>query len=98
MLNTTTPSLPNLFRQLGLPSDKAEIDAFVQSHQLPANMRLCDAPFWNAAQRQLLVEQMQADAPWSLAVDALNRALQKDASEKAQTAETPVDTALAATK
>ena len=98
MLNTTTPSLPNLFRQLGLPSDQAGIDAFVQSHQLPAHMRLCDAPFWNAAQRQLLVEQMQADAPWSLAVDALNRALQKDASEKAKTAETPVDTALAATK
>ena len=42
-------------------------------------MALCDAPYWNEAQRQFLSEQIKADAPWALVVDQLNEALHEDA-------------------
>lgn len=66
-------SLPDLFRQLGLPDDAASIDGFIASHgPLQPGQRLCDAPFWTPAQAQFLRDDIRDDADWSAAADALS--------------------------
>lgn len=77
------PSMNELFMQLGLDSDNNSINQFIRTHQLPDDVRLCDAPFWTASQRQFLLEQFHADAAWILAVDQLNEQLHEDASAQA---------------
>ena len=65
-------SLADLFRQLGLPDDAVSIDQFIASHApLPPGQRLCDAPFWTAAQAQFLRDDIVDDADWAAAADAL---------------------------
>ena len=78
-MDETTPRMTNLFLQLGLDAGEADIARFIQEHQIAADVHLCDAPHWNDAQRQFLVEQIKADAPWALVVDQLNEALHADA-------------------
>ncbi|MBN9372727.1 DUF2789 domain-containing protein [Hydrogenophaga sp. YM1] len=78
-MDETTPRMTNLFLQLGLDAGEREIAGFIQAHQLAADVALCDAPYWNEAQRQFLSEQIKADAPWALVVDQLNEALHEDA-------------------
>nr|WP_298164740.1 DUF2789 domain-containing protein [uncultured Pseudomonas sp.] len=71
-------SLPSLFEQLGLPSDKAAIDAFIAEHApLPPTCTLADAPFWNSAQAAFLREEILEDADWAEVVDQLNLALRR---------------------
>lgn len=65
-----------LFEQLGLPSDEASIRQFIASHgPLPGGMRLEEAPFWTAAQAQLLRDERIEDADWIETIDQLNVAL-----------------------
>lgn len=65
-----------LFAQLGLPSDEAAIRTFLRGHApLPDGLRLEDAPFWNAAQSELLRQELGEDADWAEVVDQLNAAL-----------------------
>lgn len=65
--------LPNLFAQLGLPSDAAAIELFIARHRpLPEAMRLSDAPFWNPAQASFLREEWLEDSDWSAVIDELN--------------------------
>lgn len=65
-----------LFAQLGLADDSASIQSFIAAHSpMPDGMRLEDAPFWSAAQAQLLREERQDDADWAMVVDRLNVAL-----------------------
>lgn len=78
-MNTHEPSMSNLFLQLGLEAGDAAIAAFIRDHQLPAQVALAEAPFWSAAQRQLLSEQLYADAAWAIVVDQLNESLHEDA-------------------
>ena len=78
-MDETHPSMTNLFLQLGLPADAPAIAAFIGAHQLPAGVRLADAPCWNDGQRQFLAEQLRADAEWAPIVDQLNEALHADA-------------------
>lgn len=78
-MDETTPRMTNLFLQLGLDAGEQDIARFIQDHQIAADVHICDAPHWNAAQRQFLVEQIKADAPWALVVDQLNEALHADA-------------------
>lgn len=89
---TSEPTMTNLFLQLGLDEKAEAIDAFIQSHQLPTDVGLVEAPFWNDAQRQFLAEQWKADAPWALTVDQLSEALHADAVH-ARTVEEASDTA-----
>ncbi len=73
-----TPLHPfhQLFAQLGLPSDEASIRAFIARHSpLPESVRLADAPFWTAAQADLLREEWVEDADWVIQIDQLNLAL-----------------------
>jgi hypothetical protein len=76
------PSMTDLFMQMGLDSDDKSIASFIQSHQLPADVRLIDAPYWSDSQRQFLVEQYKADAAWVIVVDQMNEFLHEDAVER----------------
>lgn len=78
-MSATTPRMTNLFRQLGLDADEQAIADFIHAHQLEADVRLTDAPFWSDAQRQFLLEQLRADNHWSTIVDQLNESLHEDA-------------------
>ena len=74
--------MTNLFLQLGLESGDAAIAEFISSHQLPADVSLVDAPYWNESQRQFLSDQIKADAPWSIVVDQLTESLHEDAVKR----------------
>ena len=76
---TTEPTMTHLFLQLGLDASGPAIASFIQSHQLAADVAMADAPYWNDAQRQLLSEQLKADAPWAMVVDQLSESLHEDA-------------------
>lgn len=83
-MSEATPRMTNLFLQLGLDADEAAIAQFIRTHQLPTEVKLADAPYWNEAQRQFLSEEIKEDAEWAIVVDQLNEALHEDA-EKART-------------
>lgn len=76
---TTDPTMTNLFLQLGLDATAQGIAQFIKDHQLPTEVALGDAPFWTGAQREFLVEQLKADAPWAMVVDQFSEALHSDA-------------------
>ena len=67
-----TPSLEQLFDQLGLESDQASIDAFVAAHHLPDDVKVSEADFWTPQQGALLKEKIQLDDDWAPIVDELN--------------------------
>ncbi|RMX06473.1 DUF2789 domain-containing protein [Corticibacter populi] len=83
-MNEAQPRMTNLFLQLGLDASPQAIAAFIKTHQLPADVTIGDAPYWDEAQRQFITEQLKADAPWALIVDELNESLHEDAT-KAET-------------
>ncbi|HSI51014.1 MAG TPA: DUF2789 domain-containing protein [Ideonella sp.] len=65
-----------LFAQLGLPAEEADIRSFIHAHRpLPAGVPINEADFWTPAQAQLLKEQLKQDADWAEVVDQLNLAL-----------------------
>jgi hypothetical protein len=71
-------SLRQLFAQLGLPDEPAEIDRFINRHRpLPGPVRLAEAPFWNTAQAQLLAAGVADDADWAEVVDTLDTLLRR---------------------
>lgn len=78
-MDTTEIRMSNLFLQLGLEADDEAIARFIISHQLPVEVALVDAPYWNAGQRQFLRETLARDAQWAMVVDALNESLHEDA-------------------
>lgn len=78
-MDTTEVRMTNLFRQLGLSANEQAIADFIKEHQLPAEVSLIDAPYWNDSQRQFLAEQLKADATWAIVVDQLSESLHEDA-------------------
>jgi hypothetical protein len=69
-------TMGNLFAQLGLPSDSAAIEAFIAAHRpLGNDVPLYRAPFWSAAQRSFLKEEIIGDADWAGVIDELNASL-----------------------
>ena len=76
---TTEPRMTNLFLQLGLPAGKDDIARFIREHQLPDDLLISEAPFWNDGQRQFIREEWREDADWAIVVDELNEALHADA-------------------
>ena len=84
-MSNAVPRMTNLFLQLGLDASEPAIAEFIRNHQLPADMSLADAPYWNDAQRQFLVEQVKADAAWAIVVDQLSESLHEDAVKASQT-------------
>lgn len=79
-MDTTESSMTNLFLQLGLPAGKHEIAAFIRDHQLPEDVRIAEAGYWNDGQRQFLREELGEDADWAIVIDELSEALHADAA------------------
>ena len=68
--------LSELFSQLGLPSEPADVARFIREQgPLPAGTALADAPVWSCSQAAFLREQLAHDADWAEVVDQLNAAL-----------------------
>jgi len=66
-------TMSNLFAQLGLPSEQAAVENFIATHRpLENGIALYRAPFWTAAQRDFLKEEIIEDADWSAVIDELN--------------------------
>ena len=80
MMITTEPRMTNLFLQLGLEATDEAIAHFIREHQLPGDVTLVGAPYWNDGQRQFLAEQLKSDADWAIIVDELGEALHADAT------------------
>ena len=80
-MDTTESSMTNLFLQLGLPAEKREIADFIRMHQLPEDVRVSEAAFWNEGQRQFLREKTDSDGVWAIVVDQLNESLHEDATQ-----------------
>ena len=78
-MDTTESCMTNLFLQLGLPAGKDDIARFIREHQLPEDLLISEAPFWNDGQRQFIREDWREDADWAIVVDELNEALHADA-------------------
>ncbi|MDY6984261.1 MAG: DUF2789 domain-containing protein [Pseudomonadota bacterium] len=75
-MDQSTHSFSELFRQLGLPSDKAYIEQFILDHRpLEPEMKLSEAPFWTDGQRDFLKKALLDDADWAPLVDQLNAEL-----------------------
>jgi len=67
---------PDLFAQLGLPSDLMGIQSFIKGHTpLDPAIRLEDAPFWTSNQAHWLREELLHDADWAEVIDQLSVAL-----------------------
>ena len=70
--------LSELFKQLGLPSKRAQVETFLSAHSpLPAGRALPDACFWSASQASFLREALAQDSDWSVIVDQLSDALRR---------------------
>ncbi|MDH7454406.1 DUF2789 domain-containing protein [Luteimonas composti] len=78
-MDETSPTMTHLFEQLGLDAGPEAIAGFIGAHQLPGEVHVHEAPFWNAGQRQFLAESIGADAKWAIVVDQLNESLHADA-------------------
>jgi hypothetical protein len=77
-------SMTNLFSQLGLPSEPADIEAFIEAHRpLADGLKLHEAPFWTASQAGLLREQVLDDADWVGIIDKLDSGLRQAKTEGA---------------
>lgn len=72
-----------LFEQMGMDSDDAAVEQFIQENQLAQSVQLSDAPFWSDNQRKFLKEEYHADAGWIEIIDELNTRLHKDAMDAA---------------
>jgi len=71
-------SMTHLFTQLGLPSEPADIQAFIAARRpLPKGMALFEAPFWTPAQAAFLREQVEDDADWAGVIDRLDSGLRQ---------------------
>ena len=70
-MDTSEHSLSGLFKQLGLPAGRAEIEAFLREHRLAEGQALARAPFWNKAQAQFLSEALEEDSDWAELADEL---------------------------
>lgn len=77
-MESTTHSLPSLFKQLGLADDALSIDQFITSHSpLKSDIALAEALFWTASQRDFLRDEILEDADWAEVIDQLSLALRK---------------------
>jgi Protein of unknown function (DUF2789) len=75
-MDTTPKQMTDLFAQLGLPCEPADIKAFIQRYRpLDDKLRLADAPIWNDSQAAFLKEKLKDDGDWAMLIDSLNAQL-----------------------
>ena len=64
--------LCDLFKQLGLPAETHEVEAFIARHRpLPRGVALVEAEFWSPNQAAMLRQGVSDDADWSAPIDLL---------------------------
>lgn len=74
-------AMTDLFAQLGLPSEPAEIQAYIDDRApLDSQIPLDEAPFWSPAQAEFLRLSIQQDADWAGVIDELDGRLRQSAS------------------
>ncbi|MCB5364722.1 DUF2789 domain-containing protein [Pusillimonas sp. CC-YST705] len=78
----TIPTMSTLFLQLGLDADDKSIAEFIGKHQLPTDVRISEAPYWNEGQRQFIAEKLAIDGEWTTIIDQLNESLHEDAVKR----------------
>jgi hypothetical protein len=78
-MNQQLIGMPELFSELGLDSDHADIALFIQRHSLLPGVLLVEASFWTPAQREFLRESGQQDSDWYGLVHQLDKMLRKPA-------------------
>jgi hypothetical protein len=62
-MELTRPTVSDLFAQLGLPNQEADIRAFIGAHRpMDGGALLADAPFWSPAQGRFLRDEIVEDA------------------------------------
>lgn len=77
-MEAQTHSMANLFAQLGLSAEPADIDNFIAERRpLAHGVTICDAPFWTEMQCRFLREGIRLDADWAGVIDQLNTRLSK---------------------
>lgn len=65
-------SLVDLFKQLGLPSEPAAIQAFIDSNRSACvGCSVQDAPVWSPSQAAFLRTAIDDDADWAIAAESL---------------------------
>ncbi|MBN7821417.1 DUF2789 family protein [Bowmanella sp. Y26] len=73
---TLTPSIHDLFEQLGLENTDNGINGFIERHKgLNDKVKLENAPFWNPSQAQFIQRALAEDAEWAEIIDQLNARL-----------------------
>lgn len=77
-MDSQSHSLSSLFDQLGLRSTDQAIEDFIKRHsEIPGDVELHEADFWNAAQSAFLKQAKDEDADWAEIVDQLDVMLRK---------------------
>ncbi|QYJ77830.1 DUF2789 domain-containing protein [Shewanella acanthi] len=76
-MDTTPVDLSHLFEQLGLDNQPQAMSTFIAGHKLSAKTHLSDATFWNEAQRNFIIEALEADAEWTELIEQLDTQLRK---------------------
>lgn len=70
-MSLANPTLVELFKQLGLSSEKIYVERFIERHQLNSHAELDSAIFWTSDQGAFLKEAISEDSNWSEVVDEL---------------------------
>lgn len=72
----TTPTLKDLFCQLGLDASDEGMDYFIyQNKGLPDDVHIEQADFWTDSQRAFIKAELEEDAQWCEVIDQLNAML-----------------------
>lgn len=72
-METHTHTLSSLFDQLGLDSEIASIEMFIDTYKpISSEIELHKAYFWNEAQTSFLKQMKDEDADWSGVIDQLD--------------------------
>jgi hypothetical protein len=75
-VNSTNPTLNNLFEQLGLAADETAIDEFIETHKgLSDELHIENAEFWTRAQASFIKNALTEDAEWTELIDQLDSRL-----------------------
>ena len=68
-------TMQSLFDQLGLPSDEAAIEQFIEQHRIADGVRMFEADFWSPAQASFIKQGLTQDDEWAIVIDELNTRL-----------------------
>ena len=71
-MDMSANTLETLFAQLGLDNSPEEITQFAETHKLPHDVYINNAPYWSDGQRHFLQEALRQDSDWAEVVDQLN--------------------------